>query len=259
MTATSIRKMLLIIILATLGFTGIAGAQQDQKKSKGNWKIGEEFKYEIVLWNQNVGYSTGMFVGPVKHSAIGNALLFRINSVITRPTTQTKIVISSEMFTDGSGHPGFYTAEYIEINQTSSIQGYLEGATFKLKKKIDTTETEFDINISPSTILCDKQSIPQWNIAFNSQPDLDQDTLHFSVLIPYLEKRARMRMIRQPDEKMKVLGQEMTCRVYFSPRTEEYYYITPDKKVARVYLPKQKLNYNLISIEKKPLEYKQDK
>jgi len=67
-----------------------------------------------------------------------------------------------------------------------------------------------------------------------------------------------MRMIRQPDEKIKVMGKDVACKVFFSIRTDEYYYITPERKVARVHLPKQNLYYDLMAIEKKPTEVKKE-
>jgi hypothetical protein len=97
------------------------------------------------------------------------------------------------------------------------------------------------------------------NLAFFNKEDLEQDTIVFYVLIPYLERRSVMQMVRQPDSKQVVMGEETNCKVFFSLRTDEYYYITPDHHLALVVLPKQNLRYELVAVEKIEPEAKKQK
>jgi hypothetical protein len=234
----------------------VAAAQEPPKKLTEFWEIGDEYKYEIKTWNKILGYSSGQFVGMVKHAAVGESFLFRTLTTINDLSGNLVTSIKGEVFTQGSGYPGFYTAEYTEKGQTRKLKGALAGYDFNFIETMDSMESEFKVNISPSTQICDRQTIPHWNLIFFNAPDLERDTIVFSVLIPYLKTRAKMRMIRQPDEKIKVMGKDVACKVFFSIRTDEYYYITPERIVARVHLPKQSLYYDLVAIEKKPTEVK---
>jgi len=260
MIKTSIRLALFFYMLLLFGYQSLSLAQEEEEKRLNIlWKIGEEFTYDITTWNMHLGYSTGHFVGLVDHEVVGKAFLFRTKTEINNLSGELNTSIESELFTQGSGYPGYYTAKYTEGGEVRELAGYLAGITFIFHEREDTLENDFEVNVSPETFICDRQSIPHWNLAFYNVPNIDRDTLHFSVLIPYLKKRAKMRMYRQDNAKIEVMGEEVICRVFFSPRTEEYYYITPERRVARVHLPQQGLNYMLVSIEKKPAEEKQDK
>ncbi len=234
----------------------LALAQEAPRKLTEFWEIGDEYKYEIKAWDRILGYSTGQFVGLVRHSTVGESFLFRTVTTIDDLGGNLNTSIKGEVFTQASGFPGFYTAEYTEKGQIRKLKGALSGYDFNFIETIDTVESEFKVNISPTTQICDRQTIPHWNLIFFNAPDLEKDTIVFSVLIPYLKTRAKMRMIRQPDEKITVMGKDVVCKVFFSLRTDEYYYITPERKVARVHLPKQNLYYDLVAIEKKPTEVK---
>ncbi|HEQ98045.1 MAG TPA: hypothetical protein ENO22_01745 [candidate division Zixibacteria bacterium] len=214
------------------------------------WEMGTRYIYKISVLDTEVGQSTGTFVGLAKHNTVGNKYLFRTETVVKMLSGEISSKVSSEMFTQGQGYPAFYTAEYIEKTDTINLMGLLTPEGFQFRKMVDTTETSFTVNVSPSTVLCDRQSIPQWNLAFFNKADLERDTIMFYVLIPYLEKRSVMQMVRQPDSKQVVMGEETECRVFFSLRTDEYYYITPDHHVALVVLPKQNLRYELVAVEK---------
>jgi hypothetical protein len=252
MRKTFLRAALLMAASIILLFAGNLIAQGTNNSLFDFWKIGDEYKYLVTAYNANVGYSTGTFVGAVKHSEIGNAYLFKTETTIGVPGTGVGSKVTSELFTEARGYPMFYQSEYIDKGETRKLMGYQIKSDFDFKETIDTTQTSFQINISPSTVLCDRQCIPQWNIAFFNEPDVDRDTIIFSVLIPYLKTRARMTMIRQADTTLTVLGKETPCRVYYSIRTDEYYFITPDRHVARVTLPKQGLIYELVSVKAVP-------
>jgi hypothetical protein len=120
---------------------------------------------------------------------------------------------------------------------------------FLFKEQIDTTLERFKVSFSPETIICDRQTIPHWNIAFARIKDLSKDTLVFKVLIPYMKNRVVMTMLRQTDSTIEVMGDSLKCHVFFSLRTDEYYFVSPDRQVVMVDLPKQNLAYRLSAIE----------
>jgi hypothetical protein len=249
MNRTCRRFKILFILTITFVFVSNAFAQPPEELVDF-WEMGTRYTYKISVLETEVGQSTGTFVGLAKHNTVGNKYLFRTETVVKMLSGEISSKVSSEMFTQGEGYPAFYTAEYIEKTDTTNLMGLLTPEGFQFRKMVDTTETSFTVNVSPSTVLCDRQSIPQWNLAFYNKEDLDTDTIVFYVLIPYLERRSVMQMVRQPDSKQVIMGEETNCKVFFSLRTDEYYYITPDHHVALVVLPKQNLRYELVAIEK---------
>jgi hypothetical protein len=260
MNSIRLRPLIFIILIAIFLMPLSVFAQEGQLLTDF-WKIGDKYTYDISTYGTKVGQSTGVFLGPVKHSVVGNKFLFQTETVVGFLNGNVASRVKSDLFTQSRGYPSFYDVTYEEKGDSTQMMGYLDKDGFNFKEKEDTTESEFVINISPSTVLCDRQSIPQWNIAFFNETDLDRDTVVFHVMIPYLKKRAMMLMTRQPDSTLVVMGKKTACRVFFSLRTDEYYYITPDHHVARVTLPKQGLKYELVAIDHVEREkaVKQDK
>lgn len=239
----------IILVLFCIIFMPLSVLAQDEGLLTDFWKIGDKYTYDISAWGTKVGHSTGTFLGPVKHSVVGNKFLFQTETVVGFQKGNVASRVKSDLFTQSRGFPSFYTATYEEKGDSVQVMGYLDRQGFVFKEKQDTTESEFVINISPSTVVCDRQSIPQWNLAFFNETDLDRDTIVVQAMIPYLKKRAVMTMARQPDDTLVVMGKKTPCKVFFSLRTDEYYYITPDRHVALVTLPKQGLKYELVSID----------
>ena len=144
------------------------------------WEMGTRYTYEISVLETEVGQSTGTFVGLAKHNTVGNKYLFRTETVVRMLSGEISSKVSSEMFTQSEGYPAFYTAEYIEKTDTTNLMGLLTPEGFQFRKMIDTTETNFTVNVSPSTVLCDRQSIPQWNLAFFNKEDAQQCLIHMT-------------------------------------------------------------------------------
>ncbi|MBD3216739.1 MAG: hypothetical protein GF310_00590 [candidate division Zixibacteria bacterium] len=255
----SIRPALLALFTLGLLISNLtSGIAQTPGDLTDFWEMETRYTYSISTWNTEVGKSTGTFAGIAKHASVGNKYLFRTETIVRMLNGDISSKISSELFTDSEGYPSFYTAEYIEKKDTTSLTGVISPEGFQFQKLVDTTESSFTVNSSPTTVLCDKQSIPLWNLAFYNEPDLEADTIIFHVIIPYLEKRAVMTMVRKPDSIQTIMGEEINCKVFFSLRTEEYYYITPDHHVALVSLPKQNLRYELVAVEKVEIEEKKE-
>lgn len=238
--------------LALIILTSPLAAQSNDKGLINYWPIGQGMTYEIDTWGKVLGQSTTTFAGVVNHSVAGNCYLFRTETVVHDLKGDLNSEIKSELFTDVTGKPRFYTVDYIEKGDTTSYQGYLGEYEFIIAEIVDTGVVEYRTNMSPTTVLCDRQSVAQWNLAFYNEGNLDRDEITFSVLIPYLKLRTLMRMERRDDATLKVLGKDVLCKVFYSVRTDEYYYITPQKYVAQIHLPKQGLTYRLTSI--KPAE-----
>ena len=243
----------LALCLFALGLSIILAApltaQTKNAKLIDYWPVGQEMTYEIDTWGRVLGHSTTTFVGPVSHSVAGNCYLFRTEVIVHDLKGDINSQSNSELFTDVVGLPRFYTVDYVELGDTTSYQGYLGEYEFVFQEVVDTGVASFTTNMSPTTVLCDKQSVAQWNLAFFNEANLDVDEITFSVLIPYLKLRTLMKMERRDDATIKVLGKDVLCKVFYSLRTDEYYYITPQKYVAQIHLPKQGLTYKLKSIK----------
>jgi len=242
-------RTIIVLVLFSIALIPLSAFAQDGELLTDFWKIGDRYNYDISVYGTKVGHTSGTFLGPVKHSVVGNKFLFKTETVIGLQNGGFSSRINSDLFTQSRGFPSFYSVTYEEKGDSTKMMGYLDKADFMFKETKDTVESEFTINVSPSTVVCDKQSVPQWNLAFFNESKLDDDTVYVQAMIPYMKKRALMTMIRQPDDTLTVIGKKTPCRVFFSLRTDEYYYITPDHHVALVTLPKQGLKYELVSID----------
>jgi len=243
----SISKLAIVAASILFMFVSLLNAQDNDNRLLSYWNIGDKYYYRITMMNVNVGSCVGEFIGKVNHEKAGDCFQF---ATITKFDPKFNIQITSNLYTQKNGYPVAYDAKYNEGKSSFSISGFPDEHEFIFREKKDTLTVQEEVNISPLTLLCDKQCIPHWNLAFYNCPDFGQDTIIFNVLIPYLKKRTFIKMFRQEDQKLDVLGIEINCLVYFSPRTDEFYYITPDKKVARVFIPSQEATYNLTAIEK---------
>ncbi len=257
---TSIHRITIFLLLISLIPAPILFAQDDtlQQRLIDYWEIGETLEYNVTTWGRDIGYSRAELVGIVDHASLGRALLFKSETVIKRLTGQVSTRIEGELFTQGLGYPGFYVGQYLENNKRRTMQGRIAQEGFVFMERIGESEQEVPINAPPWSFIVDRQTIPHWNLAFFNEDDLDKDTLKLSILIPYLKKRAIMQFAKKPDKQIEVMGETVNCDVFLSIRTDEFYYITPDKRVARVEYPGQGLEYNLVAITKKEQPPKQE-
>jgi len=125
MKKTTLYPVIILFISVFFLLQSLAAAQEAPRKLTEFWEIGDEYKYEIKTWDKILGYSTGQFVGMVKHSVVGESFLFRTVTTINDLSGNLNTSIKGEVFTQGSGFPGFYTAEYYEKGQTRKLKGYL--------------------------------------------------------------------------------------------------------------------------------------
>lgn len=242
-------RPIIALVLFSIMLIPLSAFAQEEGLLTDFWKMGDRYIYDISVYGTNVGHTSSTFLGPVKHSVVGNKFLFQTETVVGLQNSNVSSRISSDLFTQSRGYPSFYSVTYVEKGDSIKMMGYLDRQGFQFKETKDAVDSEFVINVSPTTVLCDKQSVPQWNLAFFNEHELDRDTIVVYAMIPYLKTRALMSMARQNDTTLVVLGKKTPCKVFFSLRTDEYYYITPDHHVALVTLPKQGLDYRLAAID----------
>lgn len=245
---TQIRSRILINIIfclvLTVSLTAGAGAEKQDDLSN-YWKPGERLIYEITFAGRTIGSAVGEFVGKVKHATVGDKYLIECNTDISVLNLTSDYSVSSQMYTSDEGRPLYYEVNYVEKSDERSMEGVHGMGEFLFKEFSDTGEARFRVSYSPESVLCDRQTIPHWNVAFSHLKDMSVDTLVFKVMIPYLKKRVVMKMARHPDTTLVIMEDSIECHTYFSLRTDEYYYVTPDKRVVMVELPRQNLVYKL--------------
>ena len=238
----------IFLCLAVIMSLAVRADAEKQDDLANYWKPGERLIYEVTFAGRTIGSAVGEFVGKVKHGTVGSRYLIDCRTDISVLNLTSDYSVSSQMYTSDEGRPVYYEVNYVEKGDERSMDGVHGMGEFLFKEFSDTGEARFRVSYSPESVLCDRQTIPHWNVAFSHVKNMTVDTLVFKVMIPYLKKRVVMKMARHPDTTLVIMEDSIKCHTYFSLRTDEYYYVTPDRRVVMVDFPKQNLIYKLKEI-----------
>jgi len=99
MKKTTLYPVIILFISVFFLLQSLAAAQEAPRKLTEFWEIGDEYKYEIKTLDKILGYSTGHFVGMVKHSVVGESFLFRTVTTINDLSGNLNTSIKGEVFT----------------------------------------------------------------------------------------------------------------------------------------------------------------